>query len=197
MSALRDLGIDPAGSLWSGETTGDFLVHLNKRLIHLMNERDYENPFFDILSHVYVELHGLIGTGKEDFIYGYKTIADESPNLHAEVTNASATVEEDLNRGTVILYVDISGYRNESMKAATILSTWNRVDMRWSCVSYVPITCSRRKLSYTDSRSVYKILHGLRLSLAHLIVSGLLFTQYHPRPDEIFRIMCRLRPTTV
>lgn len=159
MASLRDQGIDPAyhaSAQWFGDapSSEDFLIHLSKRIVTLMNEvclnklqyrctnsltpsqRDRTHPFWDILSpEIRHELHDTIATGPVDFLYGYQAVAEKNPNFRADVFNASATVDDKHGRGAVILNVHLSGYTCQAQKDGVILSNWRRSQEKWRCVS--------------------------------------------------------------
>lgn len=123
-------------------STSDLLVAKNRRVIELMNERNYNSPFFDCIAiDLETDLHGHRLIGLEGFVEGYKAVADASPGLHVRITNASGIVDEALQTGTVILHVLLSSYyditsRLATERAATILSCWRCEDNRWLVYSY-------------------------------------------------------------
>ncbi|KAI5364763.1 Putative NTF2-like domain superfamily protein [Septoria linicola] len=122
--------------------TSDLLVAKNRRVIELMNERNYTSPFFDcIATDLEIDLHGHRLIGLKGFVEGYKAVADASPGLHVKITNASGIVDEALQSGTVILHVILSSYydttsRLATERASTILSCWTRENDRWLVYSY-------------------------------------------------------------
>ena len=120
------------------------MVAMNRRVIELLNERDYTSPFLDCIApDLDIDLHGHRLVGLEGFVEGYKAVADASPGLHVDVTNSSAIVDERLHTGTVVLHVILSSYYDTTSKlaserAATILSCWRQTPDtgRWMVFSY-------------------------------------------------------------
>ena len=53
----------------------ELLTNLNRRLIECMNQRDYYNPLFDLITpDCHIDLHGKVLKGPEGYIQGYKEV---------------------------------------------------------------------------------------------------------------------------
>ena len=122
------------------QSTENYLIHMSKAALDLLNARAYGHWFFTThVSHnVYTEFQGKCSTGRKQFINNYKMDADRSSAFHVDVVNSSAMVDEEAGSATVILSQHLKGYGNqmEGMgQAGTILMSWRRAKQRWYCGS--------------------------------------------------------------
>ncbi|KAF2163573.1 hypothetical protein M409DRAFT_26183 [Zasmidium cellare ATCC 36951] len=121
------------------ESTGHLLISLNKSLLDRLNGRQYDSTAYqDVLDpDIHIELHGRMLKGPQGFVDGYKDVADLSPGLHVSITNSSAIVDERLDKATVLLHLNLTGFLEETRRAGTILSCWRRhEDGRWTSYAY-------------------------------------------------------------
>ena len=127
-------------------------VHRTHQIVHLLNARRYSDPFFNNLftPSAHIEKHGIVmmPPTAETFIAEYKAKATANPNIHAQITNSSAVVDEHSGLAQVVLYCAITGYSEGEVgkRAITLMCSWRkdrrpqesgrRDECRWKCNSY-------------------------------------------------------------
>ena len=113
-------------SLKGNKWTETHLITLAKRVIDLLNCRDYTNTFFTqyVSSDVRTGFEGHTTVGISDFISNYRQDADVSPNFRVDIVNSSAIIDEKAGRATVLLSQDLSGFEEGTKRAGSILSSW-------------------------------------------------------------------------
>lgn len=126
----------------STNTSEDELVRLSRRVIELLNERAYNDPWFEqhVSPTVRIDFNGAcVGIGYKDFVGFYRMDADVSPNFFGDVDLMTALVNENQGTATVILSQVLQGFEDDMMvgkkRAAGILWSWKRVKGRWMCQS--------------------------------------------------------------
>lgn len=131
-----------SGTSAKANTSEDELVRLSRRVIELLNDRAYDDPWFEqhVSPNVRIDFNGTcIGIGYKDFVGFYRLDADVSPRFCCDVDIMTAMVNENQGTATVILSEVLTGFEDDLMvgkkRAASILWSWKRVKGRWVCQS--------------------------------------------------------------
>lgn len=127
-------GAGAAPTFIAFQGTSDLLVHLSKRIVKILDDQDYRNPFLGCLSpHLQIFSDGHCKFGKEEVLKGHAEMVKAFPNLHTEVQNATATVDEDVGRASVLVTSRVSGCAFDTVRQSVCLFAWTRSIDKWSC----------------------------------------------------------------
>jgi hypothetical protein len=120
-------------------STEAYLCHLSKTIIKLLNNREYDSPFFfsHVRQNVYTDLHGKQTVGLAPFVENHRIDSQGSPTFYVDAElNVTALADDEAGSATVILSQHLSGYGGSLRgmeRAGTILFSWQRSKGRWWC----------------------------------------------------------------
>jgi hypothetical protein len=112
------------------------LEALSLRLLNTFNTRDYDNPLLQHLSekHLTKEEGTVVARTRQEFFNSMRDIVTRNPEMRAKVMYIACDVEEELNRATVWVTMETTGYvyDNLSREAIKVLH-WRKREDAWEC----------------------------------------------------------------
>ncbi|KAK4635222.1 hypothetical protein CLAFUW4_00603 [Fulvia fulva] len=114
--------------------TSELLCHLSTKIIEIMNERDYQNPFLNCLSADI--LCGTSNSGRTKVIAAHRKMVDHMPDYRNEIQHATCTVNDDSGCATVVMTMKVTGFKFDTLRQSIANFSWTRDGDRWACAAY-------------------------------------------------------------
>lgn len=130
----------PAGSslddVVEQQHTSSYLESVSLRLLNTFNTRDYDNPLLQLLSekHLTKEEGVVVARTRSEFVNSMRDLVTRNPGMSASFVYISCKVEEALDRATVWVTMETTGYVYDHIcREAIKILNWRKQHERWEC----------------------------------------------------------------